>query len=250
MISGPEAGRIGRALESVAGWATEMAVVLNEEVQDGTDTVAARYGARVYREPWKGHIQQKNSAADKASQPWILGLDADEAVSPQLRADIERAFAGGGLGESNAAFRFPRMTWYCGRWIRHGDWYPDYQTRLWQRGHAKWGGVDPHDKLLVDGRVARLKGDLYHYSGDSINSRLRKIIPFSDEFVRQHATDPEPGMFSLTLRPAWRFFRAYILRRGFLDGWPGYYIASHMAFSTLVRYAKLRETRLPEKTAP
>jgi glycosyltransferase involved in cell wall biosynthesis len=248
MISGAEAGRIGRALESISGWTTETVVVLNQEVQDGTEEITARHGAKVIREAWKGHKAQKNSVAEKASQEWILGLDADEAVSNELREEIEDLFARGTLLQNYAAFSFPRLSWFCGRWIRHGDWYPDRQTRLWRRGRARWGGEDPHDKLLVEGRIGKLRGNLNHYSSENINGRLKKISQFSDEFVRQRApTGANPGMFDLSVRPFWRFFRGYFIRLGFLDGWPGYYIACHMAFSTMVRYAKIREARLEKE---
>ena len=247
MISGPEAGRIGRSLESVSDWTREIIVVLNHDANDGTDEVARKFGAKVYREPWKGYLAQKNSAAEKSTEEWIFNLDADEVVSEPLRIEMESLFADESKLQRFAAISFPRLSWYCGRWIRHGDWYPDTQTRIWRRGRGRWGGVDPHAKLIVDGSVCRLKGDLQHFSTDSINRRLQKIIPFSDEFVAQKgASNIAPGVFSLALRPAWRFFRAYFIKRGFLDGWQGYYIASHTAFATLVRYAKLREARLPK----
>jgi glycosyltransferase involved in cell wall biosynthesis len=244
MIAGNEAHRIRRALESVAGWTSEIIVVINDDVSDGTDKIVAGFGAKVFREPWKGFKAQKNSAAQKANQAWILGLDADEVVSPELREEIQRTFADERKLEHFVAFSFPRLCWYCGRWIRHGDWYPDRQTRLWRRGCAAWGGTDPHDKLLVEGCIGCLGSNLHHYSRESINEHLEKIIPFSDEFVKQRAGQGGlPGAFDLALRPLWRFVRAYILRLGFLDGWPGYYIACHTAFSTVVRYAKLREAR-------
>ena len=247
VISGAEAGRIGRALESVADWTSEIIVVLNEEVRDGTEEIARRHGAKIFREPWKGYIAQKNSAAQKATQEWLLGLDADEVVSPELREEIQRAFAKRKT-EQFAAFSFPRLCWYCGRWIRHGDWYPDHQTRLWRRDHARWGGIDPHDHLEVTGEIGNLRADLHHFSRESINAHLQKIIPFSDEFVRQRAgAKIKPGVFDLAVRPLWRFLRAYFFRLGFLDGWPGYYIAAHTAFSTVVRYAKIREAQLPKE---
>jgi len=251
MISGPEAHRIGRALESVAGWTSETIVVLNEDAADGTEAVARRHDAKVFREPWKGYIAQKNSAADKSEQPWLFNLDADEVVSRELRQEIENLFADHERLDRLAALSFPRLSWYCGRWIRQGDWYPDRQTRIWRRGQARWGGTDPHARLLVQGQIGRLRGDLQHYSTDSINRRLQKIVPFSDEFLAQRAaTAGTPGLFDLAARPLWRFLRAYFLKLGFLDGWQGYYIASHTAFSTLVRYAKIREARLPETAAP
>src|SRR5580693_2260307 len=147
MISGAEAHRIGKALASVAGWTSEIVIVLNEEVSDGTDSLAAAFGAKIYREPWRGFVAQKNSVALKAGCPWILGLDADEIVPEKLREEIAALFSGQNPAE--AAFRFPRCTHYCGRWIRHGDWYPDYVTRLWRKDAAEWVGVDPHARLEV-----------------------------------------------------------------------------------------------------
>jgi hypothetical protein len=165
-------------------------------------------------------------------------------ISDELRGEIHRALSKS-LNGPIAAFSYPRLSWYCGRWIRHGDWYPDRQNRLWRRGRAKWGGVDPHAKLFVDGEVKKLRGNLLHYSNDSINRQIEKIIPFSEEFMRQHlARNAGSGPFDLAVRPLWRFLRAYFFRGGFLDGWPGYYIAWLNAFSTVTRYAKVRENTL------
>lgn len=250
MISGAEENRIGRALASVAEWTTEQWVVLNQEVNDGTEAIARGYGARVIREPWKGHIAQKNSAAAKAGGEWLLGLDADEAVSPELRDEVLATLSDPERHREFAAFSFPRLSRCCGRWIRHGDWYPDRKTRLWRRGQAQWGGVDPHDRLIVEGRTGRLRGDLLHYPSETLDSLVLKIVPFSDGFVRQHAGSRPPGCFGLVVRPAWRFVRAYFLRLGFLDGWPGYYIAWMHAFGTMVRYAKVREARLNPSAGP
>jgi glycosyltransferase involved in cell wall biosynthesis len=245
LIASNEAHRIRRALESVAGWTEEIIVVLNDDVNDGTDGIAGSLGAKVFREKWKGHIAQKNSAAQKTSREWILGLDADEVISPELRGEIKEWFAKPGRLHDITAFSFPRCTFYCGRWIRHGDWYPDRQTRLWRRGAAEWGGMDPHDKLIVNGGVQKLKSDLQHFSNDSVNAHIGKIIPFTDEFVRQKEhSRPGLGISGLVIRPVWRFVRAYFFRLGFLDGWQGCYIAWLNAFSTASKYAKLRERQL------
>jgi glycosyltransferase involved in cell wall biosynthesis len=256
MVSAAEVNRIGKALASVAEWTSEIVIVLNEEVKDGTEEIAKSHGAKVIREPWKGMIGQKASAAAKAAQEWILDLDADEVVSDELRQEIQQALSRKSANGDVAAFSYPRLSWYCGRWIRHGDWYPDRQNRLWRRGHARWGGVDPHAKLIIDGAVQKLRGNLLHYSNDSINRQIEKIIPFSDEFMRQHLSrNGGLGVFDLGIRPIWRFLRAYIFRAGFLDGWPGYYIAWLNAFSTVTRYVKIRERALPkageeERTPP
>ncbi len=239
LISGAEASRIRRALASVAGWTSEIIVVLNDDVNDGTAEIAAEFGAKVFREPWKGHIAQKNSAADKANQPWVLGLDADEEISPDLRAEIQNALATSG---DHAAFCFPRCTFFCGRWIRHGDWYPDRQTRLWRRGQARWGGEDPHDKLLVSGRVGRLRGEMLHFSNPTIASYITKINYFSDIYLRQQLAERRCwSAASAVIRSAWRFVRGYFIRLGFLDGYPGFFIAASTAYGTLVRHSRLYE---------
>jgi glycosyltransferase involved in cell wall biosynthesis len=242
MISGAEAARITRALESVAEWTSEVIIVLNDDVQDGTEQVAGRLGAKVFREPWKGHVAQKNSAAAKANQPWLLGLDADEAISPELFEEFQQLFEQGRGAPPLPAYSFPRRTLFLGRWIRHGDWYPDRQTRLWQRGQARWGGVDPHDKLSVNGPIGKLRCDLLHQNVENLDHLVRKAIAYSDDFVRQYGPHQRRvSLVELWTRPAWRFFRAYLLRLGFLDGWQGYTIAWMTAFYTFLRYAKLRE---------
>ena len=138
MISGAEAHRISRALESVASWTSEIIIVLNEDARDGTEEIARRFGAKVFREPWKGFIGQKNSATEKCTGEWLLNLDADEVVSPELAAEIQQVV--GHTDGPRAAYEFPRCTYYCGRWIRHGDWYPDRVLRLYRKGAAHWAG--------------------------------------------------------------------------------------------------------------
>jgi len=242
IVSGAEAHRIAHTLESVALWVEEISVVLNAEVRDGTDEIAARFGARVFREAWKGFIGQKNSVAEKATQPWLLNLDADEVVTPELAEEIRAVVAQ--AQPDHAAYEFPRCTFYCGRWIRHGDWYPDRVLRLWQRGRAHWVGEEPHARLEVTGSVGRLRSDLEHRSNESIARQIAKIAPYHADFVqRRVAHGKSAGGIELAFRPWWRFVRAYFLRLGFLDGWQGFYIAGLSSFSTLTRYAMVRETR-------
>ena len=244
LISGAEAQRIGRTLESVTGWTSEIVVVLNEDVRDGTEEIARRHGAKVFREPWKGYVAQKNSAAEKATHEWLLGLDADEVVSPELRQEIQSLFAAGDKLESFAAFNFPRLTMFCGRWIRHGDWYPDRGTRLWRRRRAEWAGGHIHEKLQVNGPTGKLRGNLLHYNATSIDEQLAKIRLYSEAFVLDALQQRRrSGWFDLAIRPGWRFLRAYFFRLGFLDGWQGLSIAQLTAFYTFLRYAKAREAQ-------
>lgn len=243
MVSGPEARRIETTLKSIAEWVSEIVVVLNEEVNDGTEEIILRHGGRVYREPWRGFLAQKNSAAGKATQPWVLNLDADESVSDALRQELESVFRG--HPERADAFSMPRCSLYLDRWIRHGDWYPDRCTRLWRRGKARWVGVDPHVRLEVDGAVERLRGDLLHRSMETFEHQLAKTVRYADDFAR-HAVEhgPRVGMVDLLFRPVWRFVRAYFLRLGFLDGWQGCCIAWMTAFYTFLRYAKARAAQM------
>lgn len=246
MIAGAEADRIRYALESVTDWAAEIIVVVNPEVADGTDRIAESYGARVFREPWKGYVEQKNSAAEKAAQPWLLSLDADEAVSPSLQDDIRRALVEPG---DKVAFSFPRCTRFCGRWIRHGDWYPDRKVRLWRRGHGRWTGASVHEKLEVNGPVGHLRSDLLHSTAETIDRQIAKISSYSNEFARDaRGSRTAADWWDLLVRPAWRFWRTYVFRLGFLDGWQGYYIAWMTAFYTATRYAKVRAAN--EKPGP
>lgn len=240
LVSGAEARRIGRALASVTGWTSEIVVVLNAEVADGTERIVETHGGRVIREPWKGFIGQKNSVAEKCTHPWLLNLDADEEISPALSDEIHRLLKG--ASPTHAAYEFPRCTRYCGRWIRHGDWYPDRVRRLWRRDQARWAGDEPHACLEMDGTLGRLHSDLWHYSFESIAHHVSKIVPYQQDAVsRRLAAGRSAGVAELVVRPWWRFLRGYVFRLGFLDGWQGYYIARLNSFATLTRYALLRD---------
>ena len=243
-----EARNLPRCLASVQGWVAEIIVVLNGTTDD-SEMIAEQHGAVVFETEWRGYRDTKNWALDHATRPWALALDADEEVSAALRAGIEEFFRRADH-ESFAGARFPRKVWFIDRWILHGDWYPDYNLRLFHRGRARWGGdAFVHEKVEVDGPVATLTGDLHHYSFPTLSRHVAKINPFADLFVEQQKA--RNGRFSLAtavLRPGWRFFRAYVLKLGCLDGYPGFYIAWANAFGALVRYSRLYEAE--RKTEP
>ena len=162
-------------------------------------------------------------------------------VSDPLRAEIIAAFQNQNAGPLPAAYSFPRLSFFGGRWIRHGNWYPDRKVRLWRKDAGQWEG-DPHEKLVLQGDVVPLRAELFHYSNENIDQLLGKISVVSTIFVRQcQVRQRRTGWTDLAVRPFWKFFRAYILRLGFLDGWPGYFIAWMDAFSTVTRYAKVIE---------
>jgi len=243
IVSGAEAHRIGRALESVAGWVSEIIVVVDDRTQDGTEKVVEEFGGKVFREPWKGFIGQKNSATEKASQPWLLGLDADEAVSARLRTELHQLFQDN--PDRSNAYSMPRCSFYLGRWIRHGDWYPDRCTRLWRRGHGCWAGEEPHACPEVEPPVGRLKGDLLHYTMESYERQIAKTVAYADDFVNTcRANGRRISALDLWFRPTFRFLRSYLFRLGFLDGWQGYSIAWMTAFYTFLRYAKAKAAQV------
>jgi glycosyltransferase involved in cell wall biosynthesis len=240
IISGAEAHRIKRCLESVAGWTAEIIVVINPEVADGTDGIAASFGAKIHRHPWQGFREQKNLALSYATQPWVLSLDADEEVSPELRRSIGQFFEGAQQPFDGA--RFARKVWFLGRWITHGDWYPDRVLRLFKRGSGKWAGSAEHCAVEVTGPFTTLGGDLLHYTNPNIRGYVDKINYFADLFLeRQLAEHAQWSAPAAIFRASWRFVRAYFLRLGFLDGYPGFFIAATTAYSTLVRHSRLFE---------
>lgn len=241
IVAKNEAKNLPRCLASVRGWTAEMLVALNDTT-DESESVARAAGAVVHHLQWRGYRDTKNDALALAREPWVLALDADEEVSPELRAALGAFFARPDR-DTFAGARFPRKVWFVDRWITHGDWYPDLSLRLLHRDRARWGGgAVVHEKVEVTGPVARLDGDLHHYSFSSLSAHVSKINAFADLFVRQQR---ESGRrFSLVeavFRPAWRFFRGYVLRLGFLDGFPGLYIAVANAFGVFVRHSRLYE---------
>jgi glycosyltransferase involved in cell wall biosynthesis len=239
IVAKNEAPNLPRCLASVQGWVTEIVVVLNDTTDD-SEAVARKFGAVVHCLPWQGYRDTKNAALGLAAQPWALALDADEEVSPALRAAIQEFLRAPGPA---IAARFPRKVWFIDRWITHGDWYPDLSLRLFRRDRARWGGdAFVHEKVESDGPVATLRGDLHHYSFPTLASHVAKINPFADLFIQQQQA--KGASFSLTaaiVRPVWRFFRGYVLKLGFLDGYPGFYIARATSFGAFVRYSRMYE---------
>lgn len=239
MTARNEAKNLSRCLGAVRDWVSEIVVVVND-CTDGTEDVARGLGAQVHESAWSGFRDQKNKAVELATQSWVLALDADEVVSDELRDEIFDFFDGR-VGEFQGA-SFPRKVWFLGRWITHGDWYPDRVTRLFRRESGVWAGSTEHCFVDVKGATAKLKSDLLHYSNPDISNHLMKIPFYADIFLqRQLEAGKNWSVWPTMLRPWWRFFRAYVLRRGFLDGFPGYYIAKATAFAALVRYSRLFE---------
>jgi len=219
-------------------WADEV-IVVDSHSTDRTREIAAKAGAVVIENDFAGHIEQKNFAVGKAKHDWVLCIDADERLSPELIASVKAALEDPAPPE---AWEFARLTYHVGRPIRHGGWYPDRKTRLFDRRKAKWGGRNPHDHVEVNGRTGRLGGDLLHFSYRSISAHLRQIDFFTTIAAKVKRAAGERSSFAkMALRPAWKFLRMYVLKAGFLDGLPGFIVAATGAYYVFLKYAKLRE---------
>ena len=236
LISFNEERNLGRCLKSVQGIAQEI-IIVDSGSTDETVAIAKSFGAIVEHQDWLGYRDQKNRALEYCAQPWILALDCDEELSFELKQSLLNFFAAGDNERFDGA-EFNRRTWFLGRWIMHGDWYPDKKLRLFRREKAQWKHPI-HEYVSLNGPVKVLSGDLLHYSFPSMSSYIDKINPFAAEFFKKQQQEERRWSLAATItRPLWRFFRAYVLRRGFLDGFPGLWIAVATGFSTFVRYSR------------
>ena len=237
VITKNEAADLDAALASVA-WADEI-VVVDSQSTDDTAAIARRHTDRVVVRQWPGYIDQKNYAASIAGHDWILSLDADERVTPELASEIKSLMAG---TPRAAGFRIPRVTWHLGRWIRTTDWYPDYQLRLYDRRAAQWTGKYVHEAVMVRGETGRLRGELQHYAYRDIADHLETIDRYTTLAARQmHEAGRRATVFDLTVHPPLAFLRNYILRGGIRDGAVGFTISRLNAYYVFLKFAKLRE---------
>jgi len=235
VIACNEERNIGRCLAS-ASFADECVVVVDARSADGTDRIAREHGAKVTRHAYAGNVEQKNFALDQVSGDWVLALDADEALTAGLAAEILQRLAEEPVA---SGFELNRVTHHLGRWIRHGEFYPDWQLRLFRRGAGCWAGVNPHGRLSLDGPSQRLDGELEHWSYRDLADQVDRIQDFSS--IQAGANRERGGRVSLAqllLRPPARFLRAYFLKQGFRDGVPGLVIAVATAFHVFLKYAK------------
>lgn len=245
IIARDEERHLPRCLASVA-WAAERIVVVDSKSSDATESIAREMGARVFVHDYEGNLEQKRYALEQATQAWVLGLDADEAVTPALAEEI-RVCVGEGVV---AGYEVNRVTYHLGRWIRHGDFFPDWQLRLFRREGARYVGVNPHGSAEVSGRVARLSGELEHRSYRDLDDQVQRIQAFSRvQAEALFAQGRRATLADLVFNPPARFLRAYVLKRGFLDGVPGFVIAAATSFHVLLKYAKLWELERLGRTA-
>ena len=240
LITQNAAAQLPECLASVA-FADDV-VVVDSGSSDGTPEVAARYGARVVTKEWLGFGRQKQFAVEQAAHDWVLCLDADERVSPELAASLVRALQ----APTAPAYRMARCNRFLGRWLRHGEGYPDWSLRLFDRRHARWSDDEVHEKVIYAASpgapLGTLTGDLLHESGEDLGRYLEKQNRYTALAAQElHRRGRSAGLAEIALSPLLRFFKFYLLRLGFLDGMPGLVHISIGCMNSFMKYAKLIE---------
>ncbi len=239
IITFNEERNIGRCLDSLAGVADEV-VVVDSYSTDRTQLICLDKGARFVQHQFEGHIEQKNVALGQASYPYVLSLDADEALSDTLRASILEAKSDWQFD----AWAMNRLTNYCGQWIWHSGWYPDRKVRLFDRRLGQWGGMNPHDKVEMQPGcvVGRLKGDLLHYSYYSEQEHYERAGRYAVIAARaMYARGRRGQWWRVLFSPVFKFIRNYFFRLGFLDGRAGWVICRIAAQETYWKYRALMQ---------
>lgn len=236
IITYNEEKNIERCILSLKEVADEI-VVIDSGSTDQTQVIAENLGAVVIKNSFEGHIQQKNFAITKTSNDWVISLDADEALSDELKQSIlsvKNQLDGDG-------YTFNRLTNYCGKWIKHCGWYPDTKLRLFRKGAGAWGGKNPHDKyILKSGNPKFLKGDILHYTFYSVDEHKAQIVKFTDIAAQSlFELGKKSNWFKIYGKAIFKFIRNYFLKLGFLDGITGFHICRLSAHATYLRYYKL-----------
>jgi len=238
LITRNAAAVLAPCLESLA-FADEI-VVVDSGSSDGTAEIAKRFGARLVQKEWLGFGRQKQYAVDQARHDWVLCLDADETVSPRLAASIQAALA----APVSPVYRMPRRNRFLGRWLSHGEGYPDWSPRLFNRMNARWSDDLVHEKVLYAVTPGTLQGDLMHDSSDDLTAYLDRQNRYTTLAARQaYELGRSASFLHLVMSPVVRFFKFYVFRLGFLDGVPGLLHISIGCMNSYLKYAKLIELR-------
>lgn len=238
IITYNEEKNIERCLLSLQGVVDEI-VVVDSFSQDRTEAICAQYGVKFIQHAFEGHIQQKNWAITQASSPYVLSLDADEALSDELRQSILEA-------KNNwtaQGYFFNRLNNYCGQWIRHSGWYPDRKLRLWDTRLGKWAGENPHDRYDMQHGASTqfLKGDLHHYTSSSFKEHFDVLYKYAEIGAKEMLRKGKRSTwFNLVFNPGFKFFKMYFLKQGYRDGLYGLIICSSTAWFTFWKYVLVR----------
>ena len=237
LITRNEEANLDDCLASLEGIAQQI-VVVDTNSSDSTLEIAKKHGATISQpSDWPGFGPQKNRALDLATGEWVLSLDADERLTPALKSEILTAIH---HSAHVNCFAIPRLSWYCGRFIRHSGWSPDYVDRLFKRGTARFSDDLVHERLVPNGQVAKLENPMLHYSFMNYSQVLQKLDRYSTASAEQtFAKGKTSSPLKAVLHGAWAFFRTYILRAGFLDGPQGFALAVSNGQGTYYRYITL-----------
>jgi len=240
-----EEKKIGRCLDSVKEIADDI-VIVDSLSSDKTEEISVSKGARFVKQKFLGHIDQKNFAITQAKFPHILSLDADEVLSDELKKSIQQTKQNWNYD----GYTFNRITYYCGRWIKHCGWYPDTKLRLWDSRKGKWAGLNPHDQFFMQkgASIKHLEGDLFHYSYDSIRDHVMVSQKYS-EIMSQQLFDQgkKSSTIKMWINPFAKFIKVYFQKKGYKDGVYGLIISWIAAYSTFMKYALIRHLEKSEK---
>lgn len=237
IVTKDEERNIREALESVKEF--EDIVVMDAFSTDGTLNICREYTSRVYQQEWMGYARQKQAAVGRAEKQWVLILDADERVTPELRKEIAQKIQEGAF----SGYYLPRKSFFLGRWMRHSGWWPDYILRLFRKDTAYIEPREVHEKVVVNGAVGYLKGPLEHYTYRTISDYIRKMENYSTLSAQELGDKKDTPLISMALNPFAVFIKMFFLRQGFRDGMHGFILAGLYSFYTFLKYAKVWEKR-------
>lgn len=239
IITRNEERNIQNCIDSIKDVVDEI-VVVDSFSTDKTEEICRKYDVKFFQHVFDGHIQQKNRALDLTSNNYVLSLDADEVLSPELQQSVMAIKKSWDAD----AYRFNRLTNFCGkRWIRHCGWYPNAKLRLWDKREGRWGGYNPHDFVVMEkgAKVKRVKGDILHYTCETISEQVLKENNYSDIISKgKYEQGVKASIVKIIYKTVWRFVYGYFFRLGFLDGYNGFIVCYIATLGTFLKYAKLR----------
>ncbi|NQT83332.1 glycosyltransferase family 2 protein [bacterium] len=244
VITYNEERNVGDCLESLSF--CEDVVVVDSFSTDRTIEISRQYTSRIYERKYEGNISQKNFTLGKVKYDWVLSLDADERVSPALRDEIAEEFARG--FDDLSGYVIKRHVFYLGKWINHCGWYPDYKLRLFNRKKGHFSGLEPHDTVITNGKVRKLKGEIHHFPCANLSEHLKTVDKYSTITAASLPNCSIPAAVPLlVVAPIVKFLEMYIIKGGLFDGVHGLIICAISAFSRFLRYAKAIEMRLSKE---